>query len=218
MKKAAAPEKTHQLKINPVRTICPIEAAAMTSTQDQNSLYLHPTQAGFTVDHLPAFIHSLQTIGLITHKIDTEKTEQHYFTGEKYLDYIAYMGCAPSIQFEAGAENKNFCFIKIQQHPEPQLIHSQKQSRAPHCPHCNKPVKNWQDKKTAAGIHCDLCDNTSGIEEFKWRKMAGYAQLFIEVTDIFPKEAIPQQALLDKLAAITDTKWQYFYSCQYASI
>ncbi len=186
----------------------------MTSTHDQNSLYLHPAQAGFTVDDLPAFIHSLQTIGLIAHKLDTEKTGQHYFTGEKYLDYIAYMGCAPSIQFEASTDNEKFCFIKIHQLTEPQLIHSRKQARAPHCPHCNKAVKNWQNKKTAFGIHCDLCGNTSGIEKFNWRKMAGYAKLFIEVTDIFPREAIPQQSLLDKLAAITNVEWQYFYNCQ----
>jgi hypothetical protein len=44
--------------------------------------------------------------------------------------------------------------------------------------------------------------------------MAGYAQLFIEITDIFPREAIPQQILLDKLASITDVEWLYFYSCR----
>jgi hypothetical protein len=44
--------------------------------------------------------------------------------------------------------------------------------------------------------------------------MAGYARLFIEITDIFPKEAIPQQLLLDKLSAIARTDWQYFYSCR----
>jgi len=186
----------------------------MNSTHGQNSLYLHPAQADFTVDDLSAFIHCLQTIELIADRINPKKTGQHYFTGEKYLDYIAYMGCAPSIQFEASAENQNFCFIKIQQHSEPQLIHSQKQSRAPHCPHCNKPVKNWPDKKTSSNIHCDLCNNTSSIEKFNWRKMAGYAQLFIEITDIFPKEAIPQQTLLNKLAATTNVEWQYFYSCQ----
>jgi len=156
----------------------------------------------------------LQEIDLIAHKTNAQQESQYYFTGEKYLDYIAYMGCAPNIQFEASNDNENFCFIKIHQLTEPQLIHSQRQARAPHCPGCNKPVKNWQDKKVASGIHCDSCGNTSNIENFNWRKMAGYAQLFIEITDIFPKEAIPQQLLLDKLMDITDTRWKYFYSCQ----
>jgi uncharacterized protein Usg len=186
----------------------------MTSTRGQNSLYLHPKQADFHVGDLPAFVHALQAIGLVAQKIDTSKTEQHYFTGERYLDYIAYMGCAPSIQFEASDDKENFCFIKIHQLSAPQLIHSQKQARAPHCPHCNKPVKNWQDKKIESRIHCDSCNTTSNIENFNWRKMAGYAQLFIEITDIFPKEAIPQQSLLDKLANINNVNWHFFYSCQ----
>jgi hypothetical protein len=185
----------------------------MNSTHGKCSLYLHPKQASCFVTDLPTFIHALQEIGLIAQKIDVQK-HMHYYVGDRYLDYIAYMGCAPSIQFEAGDNNENFCFIKIQQHTKAELIHNQKQSRAPHCPNCNKPVNNWQSAKTDTTIHCDQCGTTSDIEKFNWRKMAGYAQLFIEITDIFPKEAIPHQLLLDKLATITDTDWQYFYSCQ----
>jgi hypothetical protein len=186
----------------------------MSPTHSQGSLYLCPEQATFHYADLPAFITALQKIGLIAQKINTQQSSHHYFTGEKYLDYIAYMGCAPTIQFTADDKDKNFCFIKIQQYLSTKLIHSQKQLRAPHCPVCNKPVKNWQETMTGSDIQCDQCGTTSGIEKFNWRKMAGCAQLFIEITDIFPKEAIPQQLLLDKLASISDTRWQYFYSCQ----
>jgi hypothetical protein len=61
---------------------------------------------------------------------------------------------------------------------------------------------------------CDQCQTRSTIEEFNWRKMAGYARLFIEITDIFPKEAIPQQLLLNILSATFNADWQYFYACQ----
>jgi len=185
----------------------------MSSTHNSCALYLCPKQAKYDVADLPALINALQEIAFIAQKINPRQSEPHYFTGEKHLDHIAYMGCAPVIQFEAG-DDENFCFIKIHQHTTPVLIHSEKQSRAPHCPACNKPVKNWQHKKTESTIHCDLCNTSSGIENFNWRKMAGYAQLFIEITDIFPKEAIPQQSLLDKLAEISNVEWQYFYSCQ----
>jgi len=193
---------------------CPTDPVVMNSTHGLCSLYLCPAQATFNVTDLPAFIKALQEIGLIAQKINPQQKKQHYFTGKKYLDYIAYMGCAPAIQFEASDNDKNFCFIKIHQQATAKLIHSQKQSRAPHCPNCNKPVKNWQQTKTDSSIRCEQCHISSNIEKFNWRKMAGYAQLFIEITDIFPKEAIPQQVLLKKLAAITDTEWQYFYSCQ----
>jgi len=161
---------------------------------------------------------ALQKIGFISQKINPEEAENIFFTGNKYLEYIAYMGCAPSIQFEASPNNSDnnsdFCFVKIHNYKAARLIHSKKQARAPHCPNCKKPVKNWQQDISSTTIHCDLCHSTSSIEAFNWRKMAGYAQLFIEITDIFPKEAIPQQLLLDKLSNITNTGWQYFYSCQ----
>jgi hypothetical protein len=111
------------------------------------------------------------------------------------------MGCAPSIQFEASEDGEDFCFIKLHQYEKAKLIYSQTQSRAPHCPACQKPVKDWQHSKTETTISCNLCHTSAGIEKFNWRKMAGFARLFIEITDIFPKEAIPQQMLLDKLAA-----------------
>ena len=178
----------------------------------QCSLYLHPAH-GFILEDIQPLIIELQKISLISQAI-YHQDGCSYFTGDKFLDYIAYMGCAPTIQFEATEDNSDFCFIKIHNYKSEKLIYSQKQARAPHCPNCKKPVKNWQDSKTTSTINCDQCGTTSNIEDFNWRKMAGYAQLFIEITDIFPKEAIPQQILLDKLADITDVEWMYFYSCQ----
>ena len=181
---------------------------------EQCSLYLHPEPHDYSATDNLFLINALQKINFITNKIEAQKTGNAYFTGNKFLDYIAYMGCAPAIQFEAGKNNEHFCFIKIHRYKSAQLIHSQKQARAPHCPNCEKPVKNWQNTKTDSTINCGHCGTTSGIEEFNWRKTAGYARLFIEITDIFPREAIPQQLLLDKLTNITDVKWLYFYSCQ----
>lgn len=183
----------------------------------QCSLYLHPSKHDFTLEDIPFLISRLQKIGLIAQAIN-KQNDRDYFTGKKFLDYIAYMGCAPSIQFEANADNENsdnnFCFIKIHSFQSPRLIHSQKQATAPRCPNCKKPVKDWTDNKTDSAINCNQCSTSSNIEAFNWRKMAGYGQLFIEINDIFPKEAMPQQILLDKLSIITNTGWQYFYSCQ----
>lgn len=183
----------------------------MTDTS-QCALFLCPAQHDFTVEDISLFITQLQNNGLIAQAIAEKKDS--YYAGERFFDYIAYMGCSPAIQFEASETSDKFCHIKIHQHDQAQLIVSQMQTRAPHCPRCSKPVKNWLDTKTTETIHCNSCDTTSDIREFNWRKMAGYAQLFIEITDIFPKEAIPQQILLDKLCEVFDTKWLYFYSCQ----
>ncbi len=189
----------------------------MPQTYGQCSLYLYPEQKDFTAETLSSLISELQEICFLSQPVD-RNDEYDFFTGDKFLNHIAYMGCAPAIKFEADPDDEgndaDFCHIKIHRHKTSRLICSQKQSTTPRCPHCKKPVRDWQDDKTAATIKCNQCGTTSNIEDFDWRKMAGYAQLFIEITDIFPKEAIPQKILLDRLTDITNTEWKYFYSCQ----
>ena len=185
----------------------------MSPTHGKCSLYLCPQQPDFTVTDISTLVTALQEIDLISEKINTQKDKHHYFSGDKFLDYIAYMGCAPAIQFEASDDNEIFCFIKIHRYNSAKLIFSQAQSRAPHCPNCNKPVHDWQHNNSSSTIHCDQCNTTSGIDKFNWRKMAGFAKLLIEITDIFPKEALPQQLLMNQLSSISKTDWQYFYSC-----
>lgn len=186
----------------------------MNASFKQCSLFLHPAQFDFTINDIPAFITALQESGLISQKIDQQESALNFYTGEKFLDYIAYMGCAPAIQFEPDENNNKFCQVKIHTHNTAKLIHSKTQARAPQCPHCNKPVKDWQQELDKTTITCNQCGTRSGLEHFNWRKMAGYARLFIEITDIFPKEAIPQASLMNKLADISDTNWSHFYSCQ----
>jgi len=186
----------------------------MNQTFGQCSLYLYPEQHNFTPNDILSFISALQDINFISQPINIKVSDYRFFTGNSFLDYIAYMGCAPAIQFEAGKNNSKFCHVNILHFDSAKLMHSQTQARAPHCPNCQKPVKNWTGNKTQSQIMCDQCNTMSNFEEYNWRKMAGYARLFIEITDIFPKEAIPQQLLLDKLANISDTNWLYFYNCQ----
>ena len=186
----------------------------MSSTHGRCSLYLAPEQPDFNVDDLSSLVETLQDIGLISHKIRPQDNDTRYYSGERFLDHIAYMGCAPAIQFEADDDDEDFCSIRLHQYEKAKLIYSRTQSRAPHCPACKKPVREWQDNKTDSSINCNLCHTTSAIEKFDWRRMAGVARLFIEITDIFPKEAIPQQLLMDKLASICRTGWLYFYSCE----
>lgn len=185
----------------------------MNSAAGQCSLFLYPEQHNFKLNEISSLVSVLQDIGFVSETIQSD-TSEHLYTGDRFLDYIAYMGCSPAIQFEASGDNDNFCHIKIHQSDSAHLIVSQKQSRAPHCPHCGKPVKNWRDHQTERQIFCTQCHTAANIEEFNWRKMAGYASLFIEITDVFPKEAIPQQLLLDKLKQKFDVDWQYFYACQ----
>lgn len=179
------------------------------------SLYLHPKISGFSFPDITSFTTRLSEIELISHSIESKSgSENSFYVGRKYLEYITYMGCSPAIQFEENENSTKFCYIKIHQYETAKLVVSKTQNRTPHCPKCQLAVKNWQDSSTGSTIKCNHCDTTSKIEDFNWRKMAGVARLFIEVTDIFPKEAIAQQTLLEKLAGITSVEWTYFYSCR----
>lgn len=194
--------------------------------KEKCSLLLCPGDHNFQLENNETLIKLLQKIGFIAQPINISNNTQpvfseyrHYFyTGERYLDFINYLGCAPTIQFEAsedtGLENEDFCFIKLHFYDTATLLHDDKLKRKPLCPLCNKPADNWQQEITATTITCDKCLRTSVIETYNWRKFAGFACLFIEITDIFPKEATPQPALLNLLEADTGIPWQYFYRCR----
>jgi hypothetical protein len=175
------------------------------------SLYLCSRQHDFFTNDISSFTSALQKIELISREITT--ITNGFYTGSRFLDYIAYLGCSPAIQFEPGTGKSEFCHIKLHHYHRAHLILSKKQAKAPHCPHCRKPLAHWHET-TTSGIKCNHCHTPHTLDQLNWRKMAGYARLFIEITDIFPKEAIPQQLLLDKLVEITDKEWQYFYSCR----
>jgi len=181
------------------------------------SLILHPDDTLWRPEQSETVISALQQEKFIGNKIQDKN--HSFYVGDKFLEQIAFMGCAPHIEFIANEDKQKFCFVHIINSPSPQLFYSTKQARSPHCPICKKVEKNWQQAATEQSaeqstIHCNQCNNTSPIETFNWRKSAGYAQFFIEICDIYPREAIPQSAFLESLTNIHDTDWNYFYYCR----
>jgi len=189
----------------------------MSSAYAECSLFLLPVDTEFRFGELHTYLSALQDTGFISGSID-EHADSLY-TGERFLEHIAYMGCSPAVKFEASDDSDSFCHIRLHQYDKPVLIVSRKQHRPPQCPRCNKPVRSFDvddqgEQATPERISCESCGEASPTAEFNWRKMGGCARTFIEVTDIFPREAIPQQSFLDKLGNITQTEWHYFYSCR----
>lgn len=176
------------------------------------SLFLCPEQHDYLVHDISELTAMLREIGFIDTVIDDGNNA--FSTGDSFLNYIAYMGCAPAIQFEAGDDESNFCYVKIHDYDDAELLYSKKQLKPPLCPQRNHLVNDWQQQLSSTTIYCPRCETSIAIEKFNWRRMAGYARLFIEITDVFPKEAIPQTALMDELDRLTGTGWSYFYSCR----
>ena len=177
---------------------------------DTNSLFLYPKNPNWNID-LETLISTIKTVELIENPIADR--QDCFFTGKQFLNHINFLGCAPTIQFNATGNNANFCFIRLIHSPDIKMIQTRTLARPPHCPNCKKPLKNWQEFTDNTSWLCPHCEHTAPASDYDWRRTAGYAHVFIEITDIFPKEAIPQPMLLEELKSHTLVEWDYFYYC-----
>ena len=160
---------------------------------------------------LTDFLQSIQLIGTASDHPIT------YLVGEKFLDMIAFMGCSPDIKLEPDGDDQSYCYIQIKHAPAIEFRHGE-HSHAPRCPTCRQPVEDWQSRvqlwleaETKDPWKCSACQQLAAPWEYNWRKSAGFGRSFIEIRNIFPKEALPQSLLLDTLQSHYGIKWQYFY-------
>lgn len=173
------------------------------------SLVIYPTNPNWIADDPEALIKVLQEAGLAGDSLN--KDEKSFLVGEKFLDHISFMGCSPSIKLENETNDGKFTFVRITTTPTITALIG-KHSFSPHCPHCKKPEKNWRELLHDNQITCSHCQQTSEAWLYNWRKSAGFGRCFIEITDIFPKEAIPQTSLLESLEKNFNIPWGYFFN------
>jgi len=164
-------------------------------------------------EHLQQFLRSIHFIG-------EALNDRHFFTGERFLDWIAFMGCSPEIKLEPGNNNENpsFCHVHLSNQTPAIEFHCGDHTHQPRCPQCRSPVNDWKRRISAWAENsadstwsCDTCQYQGVPWKYNWRRSAGFGRCFIEINDIFPKEAIPQQQLLDTLHSRYGVSWHYFY-------
>ena len=172
------------------------------------SLIIYPGDPNWTPDNPEALLKVLQEARLTGDVLN--KNENSFLVGEKFLDHISFMGCSPNIKLDNEDNDGKFTFVRITATNSITAL-TGKHSFAPHCPHCKKPEKNWQELLQDNQLTCSLCHTTSNAWQYNWRKSAGFGRCFIEITDIYPKEAIPQPSLLDSLEKTFQVPWEYFF-------
>ncbi len=168
------------------------------------SLYLYPSQSHrpFTIKELADFF-SEQQFGLTT------ENPGKMLAGPKLMAHITYLGCSPALS-TGGSESE----IHIHMFTE---IHgmggdSIETLRFPRCKHkIPNPLVLLSSPPYAKWI-CDQCDNSGVISEINWRKSAAYSDVFIEITSIFPKEAIPSESFIQSIRLFCNSEWGWFYS------
>jgi len=178
-------------------------------------LVLCPDEPSWTPpddESLEQLLQSIQFIGA------PYNGDMQFFAGERFLDLIALMGCSPGIKLEPGDDDQAFCYIRLIPGTESIEFHGGDQTHAPRCPQCRSAVTGWkskincwQENGTGTPWSCEACGHKAAPWHYNWRKSAGFGRCFIEISNIFPKEAIPQQQLLDALNSHYGVSWHYFY-------
>ena len=172
------------------------------------SLVIYPSNPNWRPENPEALIKILQKVRFTGEPLNKDKNS--FLVGEKFIDHVSFMGCSPNIKLENENDDGKFTFIRITTKKAITAL-TGKHSFAPHCPHCKKPEKNWRELLQDNQLTCSLCQKTSDAWQYNWRKSAGFGRCFIEITDIYPKEAIPQPSLLDSLEKNFNVPWEYFF-------
>ncbi len=180
----------------------------MTRLQHGNaSLALKPLEWDASLD-LATVTDACQQTGLIGAAINAHA--DRFYTGERFLDHITFLGCSPHIALQPEAGKTDFTHIVLHQHTQARLFYGQ-HTRPPHCPHCGKPHADWRNQIEAESMDCPHCQQSAPQPRYNWHKTAGVARTLIEITEIYPKEALPQPSLLAQLQQHTGVEWDYFY-------
>ena len=178
-------------------------------------LALYPADPFWRPPDIPALAQLLQSIQLIDGPCCGDGG---FLAGERFLDLIAFMGCSPDIKLNPEENSREFCFIRLQSNPASIEFHSGEHPNTPRCGRCNTPVDDWK-RKIGARLEiednerweCTACQHAAAPWSYNWRKTAGFGRCFININNVYPREAVPQQPLLDTLHSHYGVDWQYFY-------
>ncbi len=190
-----------------------------------HKLILLPADPHATLDDCGKLAAGLQAIGLIGAPGACDGNE-FYPTGDDFLQLVSFLGCAPNIELEPPADNAtlaaalangSFCFVRLLC---TDILHfrGDPQARAPRCPQCSEPVadwethlRQWRENPAALQWSCTSCGYHGELPDWSLHKNAGFGQVFVEISGIYPSEAIPGPALLQALQTLTGGHWQYVY-------
>jgi hypothetical protein len=182
------------------------------------SLVLHVRDPSYVPSSVTDIEQALLQLGLIG-KAWGDEAQHRYLIGERFLQLVTFLGCAPSIELEPAAnDDSGFCHVGISKiYPAPRFM-ADTQGVVPRCPHCRKRYADWQSAiqswhdNPAYQTQCPACQQNLSPMELDWCQSAGFGHFFISIYNIYPREAIPTEALLLALSKATQQTWDYFYA------
>jgi hypothetical protein len=191
--------------------------------QKIHKLVLHPLHGKFGLTSWNELIARLQEVAFLDEQLDSPldtKDPNRFLVGERFLQYITFMGCSPSLELSPPAGGSmDYCHIHFSTiTPEPRFRNASHNVFA-RCPHCRKRISNWSQAlsiwskdSSAVNFNCDKCAEQVSLYQLGWRHTAGFARLFIDIYSIYPQEGIPTDQFLSLLETQTGTQWDYFFT------
>jgi len=188
-------------------------------------LLMHPANLHCPPVGIDALAGHLTELGLIGTPI-RHPTETLYSGGERLLELVTFLGCAPHIdlqppdsrdELEAAIESGKLCHVRLSE-SKWLRFRTDRTAPRPRCPHCRKQESNWQQlledwQSDPEALHwqCRACRYSGQLTELNFRKSSGFGRTFLEIWGIYPSEAVPSEELLMALRALSGCDWNTLY-------
>jgi hypothetical protein len=133
------------------------------------------------------------------------------FAGEQFLQLIHFLGCSPKVALTVAdaTHGTPLCKVRFNQFEDVRFVAAQRRS-PPRCPHCRSQAA-INEPTVDEVYHCPDCHRHTPVHRLDWRQAAGFGRFFIEVSGIYPHEAVPAERLLQRLRDFSQGDWKYFY-------
>ncbi len=175
-------------------------------------LLLHPVHADWVPDDRRHLTERLSQAGLLDGAACGP--EGWCPVGNKFLNLVTFLGCSPDIRLapDPGAPEREFCRVRVREHRAAPHFRFARHLPTPRCPACRSPVAvDGGGMSVDTQIKCPRCGARAPVPRLDWKRAAGYARLFIEISGVYPGEALPTDGLLALLREVSGCDWRYFY-------
>lgn len=135
-----------------------------------------------------------------------------YLAGPAFLDLVMFLGCSPSVVLDPteAVAGQPVCRLRLHHHNGVKFL-SAAPGPAVRCPHCRTPARVHGNAAHDSLHVCSHCGRSTAASGLDWRRGAGYGRFFLEISGIYPHEAVPSDKLLETLRDYAGTRWHYFY-------
>lgn len=143
-----------------------------------------------------------------------------YAVGDRFFTLVVFAGCSVQVALEPSSRaDTPFCHVRLAgPYPEP-LCLTGRNTRPPRCRACRSPLRDWNarlDAGAAGVIRCPACGEKAPAWCWDWKGQAGCGRLFLAVEEVFPGEATPAPALMERLEEMSGNAWRHFYIQDFA--